>query len=270
MDILAVGLPLPQGDWQGTVHSVFRNSVNLRFPGEGLLCVHRFDFGVLPGSYYVPELDTQELRPGEPVLGSETGLRMGRLELTFHPQTRRIDTSIPRRDRERISLTHWQRLRGMLDARQSETSEGEIMKELYRRLRREIIELRKGLRNGDREEIRRRCEALVGLGQGLTPTGDDMLLGALAALTMYEPELGTGLAEAVTPLLKRTNDISAGYLRQAVQGRAATPVIGALEALVTGEQSAAETLLRVGHSSGGDILEGILFMTEPRERKGTR
>lgn len=268
MDILAVGLPFPQGDWQGTVHSVFHSSVNLRYPGEGLLCVHRFGFGLLPGSCYVPDLDTQGLRPGDPVQADKTGLRLGRLELTFGPQTRRVDTVIPRRDREEISFAQWQRCRAALDARQCDTAAGEMMEELYRQLRREIIKLRKGLRDGEREEICRRCKAMVGLGQGLTPTGDDMLLGALTALTMYEPELGAKLAEAVGPLLDRTNDISASYLRQALQGRAATPVIGALEGLVTGEWTAVETLLQVGHSSGGDILEGILFMTEPRERKG--
>ena len=51
MEIAAVGLPVPLENWTGQVHSVFRSSVNLRGPGEALLCVHRFPFGLLPGSY---------------------------------------------------------------------------------------------------------------------------------------------------------------------------------------------------------------------------
>lgn len=269
MEILAVGLPVPQGRWQGTVHSVFHQSVNLRVPGTGLLCVHRFGFGLLPGSYYVPQLETAGLRPGDPVRGDENGLELGGEWYDLSPAAAWVDTAIPRRDREKIDPVQWRRCRRELDRRQ-ESGDGEMTEELYRRLRRDIIKLRKGLREGEKEEVRRQCEAMVGLGQGLTPTGDDMLLGSLAALTMYEPELGAALAEAVTPLLDRTNDISASYLRQAVEGRAATPVTGAMEALVTGAWEPVETLLQVGHSSGGDILEGIVSMTEPRERKGTR
>lgn len=268
MDIQAVGLPIPQGSWQGTVHSVFRQSVNLRSPGAGLLCVHRFSFGLLPGSYYVPELETAGLRPGQPVWGDETGLELGGKWYDLSPAAVRVDTAIPRRDREKTDPNFWRRCRQELDRRQA--GGGDMEQELYRRLRRNIIKLRKGLREGEKEAVSRQCEAMVGLGQGLTPTGDDMLLGSLAALAMYEPELGATLAEAVKPLLDRTNDISASYLRQAVEGRAATPVTGALEAMTTGDWAAVETLLQVGHSSGGDILEGIVSMTEPRERKGTR
>lgn len=272
MEIAAIGLPVPQGAWTGQVHSVFHNSVNLRGPGEALLCVHRFSFGLLPGSYLVPGLDTRGLRPGDRVQGWPAGLRLGALTLSLAPDVRRVDTGIPRSGRP-VDPAAWSAQRQALCRRRADQEAGGLTQELYRRLGRELAGLRKAVGEGDRAELQRRCEAMIGLGQGLTPTGDDMLLGALSALHMYRPERAALLAEPLRPLLSRTNDISRSYLWQALEGRAATPVIQALEGLASGDRRGAGVLLGVGHSSGGDILDGILSMTEPREgtreRKGT-
>ena len=267
MEITAVGLPVPQGDWNGRVHSVFHNSVNLRGPGEALLCVHRFSFGLLPGSYLVPGLDTGGLRPGDRVRGWAAGLALGELTFSLAPDARRVDTRIPRSLRP-VNPGAWAAQRQALCRRRAEQEPGELTEMLYRRLGRELAELRKAVENRDTAELRRCCAAMVGLGQGLTPTGDDMLLGVLSALHMYRPEPVGLLAEALEPLLSRTNDISRSYLWQAIEGRAATPVLQTLVGLASGDMRGAGLLLDVGHSSGGDILEGILSVTEPSE--GTR
>ena len=83
-----------------------------------------------------------------------------------------------------------------------------------------------------------------------------MLLGTLTALHMYRPDLAKRLGAEVLPLTQRTNDISRSYLELAVQGYAATPVIRAAEHPDSIES--VELLLSVGHSSGCDILEGML------------
>ena len=83
-----------------------------------------------------------------------------------------------------------------------------------------------------------------------------MLLGTLAALHMYRPDWAGLLGREVLPLAARTNDISRSYLELAVQGYAATPVIRAAEN--PRSIKAVELLLSVGHSSGCDILEGML------------
>lgn len=267
MEITAVGLPVPTGTWCGRVHSVFRNSVNLCGPGDTLLCVHRFSFGLLPGSYLVPGLDTGGLHPGDPVQGWAAGLRLGGLTLSLAPDVQQVDTRIPRSGRP-VDPAAWAAQRRALCLRRAGQASDGLTEALYRRLGRELAELRKAVENRNRTELQRRCEAMVGLGQGLTPSGDDMLLGVLSALHMYRPEPAGLLAEALEPLLSRTNDISRSYLRQALEGRAATPVLQTLEGLASGDMRGAGLLLDVGHSSGGDILEGILSATEPSE--GTR
>ncbi len=88
---------------------------------------------------------------------------------------------------------------------------------------------------------------LVGLGPGLTPSGDDLLAGALAGLHAAAGQLAAGrtaephpagaidvVAQAIRPLLPRTNSISAQLLRLAIGGHACTE----LNAVLRGAASA--------------------------------
>lgn len=267
MYITAIGLPALLPQWEGSVHSVFRNSCNIRVKDGRLLTVHRFDFGMLPCSLFVPNLSTGQWRPGDPVRGDSCGILLGEERIGWAERVEEVDTSIPGPKALPTSLDGAWRL---LREKQRSADSLPMVEETYCRLRREIDLLWKGLICNDKECIRTQCQACIGLGQGLTPTGDDMLLGTLAALHMYQPELARRLGEGMLPLLDRTNDISRSYLEFAIHGYAATPVIRATEHL-SGDTGALETLLSVGHSSGGDILEGILIATqylqEKRERK---
>lgn len=112
--------------------------------------------------------------------------------------------------------------------------------------------------------------ALVGLGEGLTPLGDDVLAGLLVAWWAW-PQAAVGrlpaLAAAVTALLPRTTPISAALLHHAVAGHAATPLLTLVEALGRGDEgidggaidSATTGLLAVGHSSGAGLARGLLW-----------
>jgi len=106
---------------------------------------------------------------------------------------------------------------------------------------------------------------LVGWGPGLTPAGDDSLVGMLAVLhRAAPPALAAGplhRLEVVLPrLLHRTTIISAHYLRLALRG-AFTEHLAALvdDAVPSGAPSAAriERLLRTGATSGADALTGV-------------
>lgn len=105
--------------------------------------------------------------------------------------------------------------------------------------------------------------ALVGLGPGLTPVGDDVLTGALVALgAVGASRQRDRLAAAVGPLLDRTTVVSAALLRHAAAGRAipelaryvfvlaGTPADGAAVGAV------GQDLLGVGASSGSALAHG--------------
>lgn len=109
---------------------------------------------------------------------------------------------------------------------------------------------------------------LVGLGAGLTPSGDDVLCGLLAGVHTLAPALGTvGLQRRVertgSAVLidaeERTTALSAALLDHAHRGELARPARGLLRALLgrTPLAAALAALLRVGHSSGRDLAAGL-------------
>jgi hypothetical protein len=98
--------------------------------------------------------------------------------------------------------------------------------------------------------------ALVGSGAGLTPYGDDVLCGYLAAHRAAGRTTDRLDAE-VSRLLSRTTVLSATLLECAMRGEVLPEVADLLAAWGTpraGEAQAA--LLRVGSSSGAGLLEG--------------
>ena len=107
-----------------------------------------------------------------------------------------------------------------------------------------------------------RLDALIGLGPGLTPSGDDFLCGAMAALHYVgRRDVAARLAAAVLPTAQTaTSLISASYLRCAAQGEASEVLFEALECLLEGGQFGLQTRLDaievVGHTSGWDSLAG--------------
>ncbi len=112
---------------------------------------------------------------------------------------------------------------------------------------------------------------LVGLGPGLTPSGDDFIAGYLAALWSragFDCGLDTilpSLADALAPLFLRTNAISRQMLSDAAQGRFAERVIDVTRAVANAGNvaDAAAHALASGHSSGADTLCGLLFGYAP-------
>ncbi|MBX9591874.1 MAG: DUF2877 domain-containing protein [Hyphomonadaceae bacterium] len=111
-----------------------------------------------------------------------------------------------------------------------------------------------------------RLAPLLGLGPGLTPSGDDMLGGALVALSMLGlHDLRYAIWSAIAPLLAtQTNAISAAHLAAAAQGQCSAALSRALEALMRGAAQelrlALPAVAAVGHTSGWDALAGALVV----------
>jgi hypothetical protein len=109
---------------------------------------------------------------------------------------------------------------------------------------------------------------VVGRGPGLTPSGDDVLVGILAVLTSpHSGESGAraveSLGRALLPLLSRTTDVSRHLLRQAANGlfcRDLHELICALVGATSAPQLSAKVrrVIELGATSGGDTCEGLL------------
>jgi uncharacterized protein DUF2877 len=113
---------------------------------------------------------------------------------------------------------------------------------------------------------------LLGLGAGLTPSGDDLVGGALFArrfLGRREPrwtKLGKELSREIR---SRSHVVSAALFSDLAAGRSFAPLHEVASALAAGADeaalSAARALVAIGHSSGWDMLAGFLIgVRKPR------
>ncbi len=131
--------------------------------------------------------------------------------------------------------------------------------------------LGEALAAGSSAAVRHAAWALLGRGEGLTPEGDDLLVGLLAGLRLLGPVLGDagagGLLASVAPAVlsgapARTTALSAALLRHAVAGEVAGPLADLLRALTGGGsiERAVEGLQRMGDSSGEANARGVLLV----------
>ncbi|NCF66357.1 MAG: DUF2877 domain-containing protein [Chloroflexi bacterium] len=110
-----------------------------------------------------------------------------------------------------------------------------------------------GIIDGDSTTARAATRALAGLGDGLTPTGDDVLIGVLYALWVYDPqqEWKDLIANSA---VARTTTLSAAFLRAAAAGEATIH----WHHLVHGRADAISQIQAIGHSSGADAWAGFI------------
>jgi hypothetical protein len=113
------------------------------------------------------------------------------------------------------------------------------------------------------EQAAENARRLIGLGPGLTPAGDDLVLGALATANhlVSSPALASALAKTVQARVAYTTDISAQMLRDALQGEYHEILDDMIFTLagddLTAIAAALDRLVHVGASSGSDMAAGI-------------
>ena len=126
------------------------------------------------------------------------------------------------------------------------------------------LNLGESLRNGNANALRNAVSRLVGLGPGLTPSGDDFLCGFLAA-AHCQPIVRVGrlpeLNQAIMAGLKKTNSISATFLHCAINGEVCCALYDFAKAISSGVDlnDKLNRLCTIGHSSGMDIATGFLY-----------
>jgi hypothetical protein len=121
-----------------------------------------------------------------------------------------------------------------------------------------------GLATNDGLRISEAAKKLAGLGPGLTPAGDDLLLGAMHGLWARLPAEAAApgarrIANAAAP---RTHALSAAWLEAGARGEAAEPWHQLAAAFSAHDSSALGAavmrILPTGHTSGSDALGGFV------------
>ena len=113
---------------------------------------------------------------------------------------------------------------------------------------------------------------LAGVGEGLTPSGDDFLVGLMAALHFHRASGGVGpdthyLETLAEKAAERTSPLSGQNIKAAAEGWVADVVAQWLTSLHLGDSEdvrvATHTLLSFGHSSGVDTFAGMVNGLSP-------
>lgn len=289
----AVGIPgeravsraqlVPTADWVGTVHSVFATTCNLAV-GELLITVHDAARSHTPTSIRVrtsgPRPWSPTVQRGERVEQRDGWLQFGRHSLDLSrvsvwlPASIRLRAGSPARQHQ---LAH--QLSFLEDFRRRSSPPMDPMldrdaRALTTALRALSGRVRSGTFHHPQPEIDALVKRLLGSGPGLTPAGDDVLVGLLAVLSSAEDLVAehhsgqpmgpaaAGLRTAVSRHLLRTNDISANYLGLAVAGHFGESVGELLRALASGWSDRllldrAAAVISIGASSGADTLRGV-------------
>lgn len=253
--------------WQeeaANIHSVYKNTINIRFH-NGIYAIQPYDIWFTPMTIQVDRMPGGVVREGDFVFVNQSGMVIGRERYgreAAETRSCKIKTVMQ-------SQTEMSCLRNLIRERLLRTSEGiapgimldgaggEVSRKAH-----EICEKAKEfLVNGHIKEAAGELTSMIGLGPGLTPSGDDFLTGLMAVLWMTgEREFLSQIRRETERNLERTNEISAAYLSHACRGEFSEP----FHYLVSMENmmAAVHKIASVGHSSGTDALTGIYFGLE--------
>lgn len=122
------------------------------------------------------------------------------------------------------------------------------------------------LLRGDEERCRASARKLAGLGAGLTPDGDDFMMGCILALWALRAgqrveETAKWISLEAAP---RTTPIAAAWLKAASRGECSMRWHDMLQAIQMEDekliQSTARAIIHQGHTSGASALTGFIIV----------
>ncbi|PEJ57143.1 hypothetical protein CN692_14425 [Bacillus sp. AFS002410] len=119
------------------------------------------------------------------------------------------------------------------------------------------------------------AESLIGLGSGLTPSGDDFLVGILTILNTNSGFTNKSFCEEVVKKAKSlTNEISYMAIKKASIGKVRESLIQLIHSLINGTEEdlilSLNKVLNIGSSSGTDIALGLVCGLEAKIKAGGR
>ncbi|GAB4427289.1 MAG: hypothetical protein Fur0044_25180 [Anaerolineae bacterium] len=245
--------------FEGRVLGRFERAINLADTGGWVIALTSPEMGRGPFSVVVAASSDffNEFTVGQRVRADQDGLTVGRWRLDWStaaiweprlvspPQPLHLDTAT-------IQIlkpyTHW-------------PDPAAVNAALKQRLEQAAAQFTQALvdHQTNPERLAPAAVVLAGLGNGLTPAGDDYLVGSMVALWMGS--LKPLLPEIANAAVPQTTTLSAAFLSAAAQGEFMEPWHNLAQSLYTGEiESLGLALTEVAHfgaSSGRDALAGF-------------
>lgn len=254
--------------WEGRISALFRTSLQITGPKQRLIHLQGGSLLVSPFSLRTPSILARIIADVPLVEGmsvSKEGpwieirgcLRLSLEETSYYRSppmvTGRVDPKALRLAERTLRL---EGRRGGLDAIPAGRAAARA--------------IRKALTDGEPDRLLTATHAVVGLGPGLTPSGDDFLVGCVKGLWIfaaYDPKLYNTLdllrRDLALLIHERTSRVGAEFIRHALDGQYAEVLDQAAAALFNPAEpekvvSAISRLLAQGESSGTDTTQGLL------------
>jgi len=236
----------------GRVHSVFSRAINVECAGGRLLAVHGPGPLLAPFSVAVDDaLRLSSIRPGEQIAFGARTRAADSLALAWESAAAVDCSAADALEASAVAPAHLPELR----VRGAPSLDSPLGVQAR-------AELAEGIARGDAGRVLAAARRLIGLGEGLTPAGDDCLVGALAVLHRARVPWLTGDASPAVAIAHaahgRTTAVGREFILHALDGFFSEPVLAVLRAASPDEaRGAAAGLLGLGATSGADTLAGM-------------
>jgi hypothetical protein len=280
----SIGEAIPHENFDVLIHSAFDTAVNLQ-----LVNTDRLITLLVSDHYELPQgirIDTIDISLQSLSIGLLAACRAGVLRFASSPltvdmrgapvwtcQVSGLHANMQSSSAERSWTAVWQ----MLNKRQRLNATEIIADDLFQRnagsllsqtIRSPILQLISSTEQLDLSDSIHAAQKIIGLGPGVTPAGDDFLIGFLAGLwstsgkDQRQLSFVHSFGERLMKVADQTNLISRTYLYHATQGQFSSSLSNLAEAIAFGSENirgASEAAMRVGHSSGMDSVTGLLI-----------
>lgn len=291
---LSLGIQVPTDHFCGTVHSVFHQACNVRLESGNLLTLLPSEKGNAPHGI---RLNTSSqpvfldfLRVGQSVACRGGVLRADgpsfsidlRGACLWNIDLRRLCIDLRQPAQARSWGAAWSELKtfghrsGLSEvlgvvSRSTEQSDTLVAMEVLQPASAYTVSaLLQATRDFQLDNAMASIKPLIGLGPGLTPSGDDFLVGYLAGLwstvrgSASRMRLLTALGSELSQAAHDTNEISYAYLRSAIEGHVSEPIATLAQQLkhtnhTASVRAATQAALQIGHTSGADGVLGLLL-----------
>ena len=237
----------------GRVHSVFARAVNLSWHDGGLLTLQAPEALAAPFAAVLDRMPgVGPIHPGACVRRGGDALVVGGVGVRWRDAT--LTNTAVRESPGALPLA----LARLMDGCHGQSGRS-LWSPVGQRARSCLAE---GLRRRHVETFLGGALGLIGLGEGLTPAGDDCLVGALAVIHRFDGSWLAAHPEIQASVRQRawhgTTAVAREFVAHALAGHFAESVVDLLVAdSVEAVDRAAPRLLGVGATSGADTLLGI-------------
>lgn len=279
-DALCLGESVPQ-KFSARVHSAFRAALNLRYR-DTLLTLTAADQDDLPQGIRVRAsagFSFERFNLGDAALCDGEFLRLPALTIDLRRAPRwtcnlsALQADFSSDAFSRAWTIAWDALNERQRAFRADIVADELLhpqessNAICKRAGSALRALMDSARRNDSADLTFALKKLIGLGAGLTPSGDDVLVGFFAGLFLrpsVRADFANALAREAVRLSSATNEISRVYLFHAAHGRVSRRLANLAAALCAPSApvdllAALRAAAQTGHSSGMDAISGLLL-----------